>query len=134
MERGLRVRGASTITQQVAKNLFLWEWKSFFRKGMEAYYTILLELLWSKKRILEVYINTVELGNGVYGIESTCRLYLKKSSERITKTEAALAAAVLPNPAVRKLNTPTQYMIKRASRIVEQINKLGGEKFLKDNL
>jgi monofunctional biosynthetic peptidoglycan transglycosylase len=134
IEEGRRVRGASTITQQVAKNLFLWETKSFLRKGIESYYTILLELIWSKKRILEVYINIVELGENIYGIESASQLLLSKSSERLTIREAALAASVLPKPSARNLSQPSNYMMKRSESIIQHMNNLGGAEFLKTNL
>lgn len=134
MERGRRVRGASTITQQVAKNLFLWGEKSFIRKGIEAYFTVLIELFWSKKRILEVYINIAELGKNTYGIESASRRYLNKSSEQLTIRESALAASVLPNPLVRNLSNPSGYMLRRSDAIIKQINNLGGKDYLKKQL
>lgn len=134
IESGRRFRGASTITQQVAKNLFLWETKSFIRKGIETYYTVLLELIWSKKRILEVYINIAEFGKDIYGIERASQNYLNKSSERLTMNEAAIAASVLPKPLVRNLSYPSGYMIQRSESIMRHMNNLGGEEYLKKNL
>lgn len=134
MESGRRVRGASTITQQVAKNLFLWEDKSFIRKGLEAYFTILIELIWTKKRILEVYINICELGKNIYGIEAASKYYFNKSSERLTPGEAALMAVVLPRPSVRNPAKLSQYMINRKENILRQMNNLGGKEMLKKKL
>lgn len=130
MESGRRVRGASTITQQVAKNLFLWEDKSFIRKGFEAYFTVLIELIWSKKRILEVYINICELGKNIYGIESASKYYFNKSSERLTQGEAALMATVLPNPSVRNPAKPSPYMMNRKENILRQMKNLGGKEII----
>ena len=96
--RGGRVRGASTISQQTAKNVFLWPSRSWIRKGLEAYFTVLIETLWSKERILEVYLNVVELGDGVYGVGSASQLYFHKPAAHLSSSEAALLAAVLPNP------------------------------------
>lgn len=134
IESGIRFRGASTITQQVAKNLFLWEDKSFIRKGIETYYTILLELIWSKRRILEVYINIAEFGEDIYGIESASQIYLNKPSERLTMREASIAASVLPKPLVRKLSNPSGYMMGRSESIMRQMSNLGGIEYLKENL
>lgn len=134
IERGRRVRGASTITQQVAKNLFLWEDKSFIRKGFEVYFTVLIELIWSKKRILEVYINICELGKNIYGIESASQYYFNKSSERLTQGEAALMAVVLPRPSVRNPAKPSHYMMNRRENILRQMNNLGGKEMLRKKL
>ncbi len=127
-----RKRGASTISQQLAKNLFLFPTKSFIRKGFEVYYTVLIELIWSKKRIMEIYLNVVELGYGVYGVEEASRAYFGISSIKINQAQAALIGTVLPNPIVFKLNKPTTYMHKRKSWIMKQMNNLGGTYLLND--
>ena len=93
-----RLRGASTISQQTAKNVFLWPGRSWVRKGFEVYFTVLIEILWSKERILEVYLNSIEMGNGIYGAEAASRAYFKKNAKNLSKTQAAAIAAVLPNP------------------------------------
>ncbi|WKZ68295.1 MAG: monofunctional biosynthetic peptidoglycan transglycosylase [Melioribacteraceae bacterium] len=134
IERGRRFRGASTISQQTAKNLFLWEDQSYIRKGFEAYFTLLIELLWSKKRILEVYINVCELGKDVYGVEAASQLYFRKSSEKINQAEAALLATVLPKPLVRNPARPSHYMINRREDIMRQMNNIGGREMLKNEL
>lgn len=122
--RGVRFRGASTITQQVAKNLFLWHGKSFVRKGIEAYFAVLIELCWSKQRILEVYLNIAEFGKGVYGIGAASRRYFHKIPFRLRRHECALLAAVLPNPKQMRLDRPSGYMIQRAESILEEMNRL----------
>ena len=129
-KKGKRVRGGSTITQQVAKNLFLWPSRDYFRKGLEAYYTLLIELLWSKQRIVEVYVNIAEMGYGVYGIEAASEVFFKKEAKKITKIEAALIAAVLPNPKKFSAKNPSAYIQGRKSWIVRQMNQLGGVGFL----
>ena len=126
-----RIRGASTITMQVAKNMFLWSRKNFIRKGLEAYYTILLELLWSKKRIVEEYLNIAEMGQGIYGVQAAASIYYRKDAEKLSINEAATLAAVLPNPMKRDPRKPGSYLIRRRGEIVEQINLLGGINFLK---
>ena len=123
-QRGVRYRGASTITQQVAKNLFLWNGKSFVRKGIEAYFAVLIELLWSKRRILEVYLNIAEFGEGVYGIGAASRAYFHKPPRRLRRYECALLAAVLPNPKRMRLDRPSGYMIQRAEEILVEMNRL----------
>ncbi len=130
-ERGRRVRGASTITQQVSKNLFLTKDKTLIRKGVEAYYTILIELLWSKKRILETYINIAELGEGIYGVKAASKQFFKKEPEKLTMGECALLAAVIPNPKRFKANRPSRYVLKRQSQILTQMGYLGGTEYLK---
>lgn len=115
------LRGASTVTQQVAKNLFLPPWRSFLRKGAEAYYTVWLELLWPKRRILEVYANVAEFAPGVYGAEAAARHHFRKSAARLTPREAALLAAVLPNPKRWNAARPTPYIQSRASWIQSQL-------------
>ncbi len=123
-------RGASTITQQVAKNLFLWQGKSYMRKGLEAYYTLLIELLWSKQRIVEVYLNIAQMGNNTYGVEAASQIYLKKSANNLTKNNAALIAAVLPNPIKFQIKKPSAYTVKRQIWILHQMWQLGNVKFL----
>jgi monofunctional glycosyltransferase len=120
-----RVRGASTITQQTAKNLFLWEGRSFVRKGFEAWFTLLMETFWSKKRILEVYLNIVEFGDGVYGVHSAATLFFDKKASQLTRREAALMAAVLPNPKIFSVRTPSGYMHQRTREIERQMSNLG---------
>jgi monofunctional biosynthetic peptidoglycan transglycosylase len=120
-----RLRGASTITQQVAKNLFLWKGKSFVRKGLEAYFTVLLEGLWPKQRIIEVYLNTAEFGRGVYGVEAASRYFFGASARWLSPERAALLAAVLPNPRRLKVNAPSNYVLQRQSWILSQMRGLG---------
>jgi len=131
-KRGRRVRGASTITQQVAKNLFLWEGKSFVRKGIEAYFTLLIELLWDKKRILEVHMNIAEMGDKIFGVGTASVAYFKKPPAKLTISQAALLAAVLPNPKKYSAVKPSGYVRGRQSWIIRQINSLGGADYLKD--
>jgi monofunctional glycosyltransferase len=130
-KRGGRLRGASTITQQVAKNLFLWEGKSFIRKGIEAYFTILIELLWSKKRILEVHLNIAEMGDMIFGAGAASLIYYKKTPDKLTRSQAALLAAVLPNPLRYSASRPSNYVLRRQAWILRQINSLGGKEYLK---
>lgn len=118
LEKGKKLRGASTITQQTAKNLFLWPKRSWIRKGIEVYFTIALETFWNKRRILEVYLNIIEMGDGIYGAEAAAQEYFNKSSAKLTKQEAALIAAVLPNPRRWSPAKPTAYIRKKQQRIV----------------
>lgn len=120
-----RYRGASTITQQVAKNLFLWNGRSYIRKGFEAYFTVLLELMWPKKRILEIYLNVVEFGDGIYGVHAAGQAFFKKQPGELTKSESALLAAVLPNPQKYKVKAPSKYVMRRARHIEKQMRNLG---------
>jgi monofunctional biosynthetic peptidoglycan transglycosylase len=124
-KQGKRLRGASTITQQVAKNVFLWPKRSWFRKGAEVYYTILIEFLWPKKRIMEVYLNVAEMGKGIYGAEAAAQYYFKKSAIRLTAGEAALIAACLPNPLRRNPAKPSGYIQHRKSQILDLMKKIG---------
>ncbi|WP_237386566.1 monofunctional biosynthetic peptidoglycan transglycosylase [Xenorhabdus sp. Sc-CR9] len=128
-----RIRGASTISQQTAKNLFLWEGRSWVRKGLEAGLTSILELFWSKKRILTVYLNIVEFGNGIFGVEAAAQHYFGKPARRLTASEAALLAAVLPNPHRYKVNAPSAYVLQRQKWILWQMKLMGGENYLKQN-
>ena len=125
-----RLRGASTITQQVAKNLFLWKGKSFARKGLEAYFTVLLEALWPKQRIIEVYLNIAEFGRGVYGVGAASRYFFGSSARWLSPERAALLAAVLPNPRRFKVNSPSNYVVQRQSWILSQMRGLGGRSYL----
>jgi monofunctional biosynthetic peptidoglycan transglycosylase len=129
-EKGRRLRGASTISQQVAKNVFLWSGRSFVRKGLEAYFTVLIELTWSKRRILEVYLNVAEMGDGVFGVEAASQRFFRKSAARIGPSEAALIAAVLPNPIRFRVNRPSAYVEERRGWILQQMDRLGGTAFL----
>jgi len=130
--KGGRLRGASTITQQVAKNLFLWKGRSYVRKGFEAYFTVLLELLWPKSRILEVYLNIAEFGDGIYGVHAAANTYLRKSPSALTRRDAALLAAVLPNPKRFRVGNPSSYVRGRQYWIQRQMELLGGVGYLKD--
>ena len=122
-----RTRGASTLTQQVAKNLFLWPGRSWFRKGLEVGYTLLIETLWSKRRVLEVYLNVAEFGRGVYGVEAAAQKYFRKPAAQLSAQEAALLAAVLPSPARLRVDAPSAYVQNRAAWIRGQMNGLGYE-------
>lgn len=124
---GGRLRGASTITQQVAKNLFLWPGKSFLRKGIEAYFTALIEILWNKRRVLEVYMNIAEFGNGIFGVEAACQRYFGKPAKNIRLREASRLAAVLPYPKAMNPKHPSAYVNKRARWIQRQIEQMGGK-------
>lgn len=125
-----KVRGASSISQQVAKNVFLLPTKSYLRKGLEVYFTFLIELVWGKQRIMEVYINVVELGEGVFGAEAAAQKYFKKSAKKLSRQNAALMATALPNPLIYKLKSPSGYMLKRSNWVLRQMNNLGGEGIL----
>jgi monofunctional biosynthetic peptidoglycan transglycosylase len=131
-EHSRRKRGASTVSQQTAKNLFLWNSRSWTRKGLEAWFTLLIEAGWSKRRILEVYLNIVEFGEGVYGAEAAARTYFGKSAKRLTPSEAALLAAVLPNPRKFRANAPSEYLRGRQAWILGQMRQLGGAQVVKD--
>ncbi len=120
-----RVRGASTISQQTAKNLFLWPGRSWIRKGLEVYFTLLIETFWSKKRILEVYLNIVEMGEGIYGAEAASQYYFKKSAYQLSKPEAALIAATLPNPRKYSVSKPSSYIRGRQNWIMRQMSYWG---------
>lgn len=123
---GGRLRGASTISQQVAKNLFLWRGRSLLRKGLEAYFTVLIELLWPKRRILEVYLNIAELGPGIYGVAAASHRFFAKHPSTLAAEEAALLAAVLPNPKRLNAQSPSRYVRERQRWILRQMRQLGG--------
>jgi len=123
--KGKRVRGASTISQQTAKNVFLWPQRNWFRKGMEAYFTLLIETMWSKQRIMEVYLNSIEMGQGVYGAEAASQHWFKKPASKLNTYEAAAIAAVLPNPRVYRANPASSYIAQRKNWIVRQMRNYG---------
>jgi monofunctional biosynthetic peptidoglycan transglycosylase len=127
-----RVRGASTISQQVAKNVFLWHGRSYFRKGLEAYFTVLIEFIWGKERILEVYLNVAEMGKMTFGVEAASRRYYKKPAKDLSRSEAARIAAVLPNPIRFSIQNPSAYVNKRTGQISRQMRALGGQKYIAD--
>lgn len=120
-----KVRGASTISQQTAKNVFLWPERSWVRKGCEAYFTFLIELFWSKERILEVYLNSIEMGVGVYGAEAASKHWFKKSAYKLTRSEAASLAVILPNPREYKANGSSNYIEKRRLWVLQQMRYFG---------
>jgi monofunctional biosynthetic peptidoglycan transglycosylase len=128
--KGRRVRGASTISQQVAKNLFLWGGRSYLRKGLEAWYTVLIEALWPKRRIIEVYANVAEFGDGIYGAEAASQAYFHKPSSRLTPSESARLAAVLPSPRTYSVKAPGAFVQRRAAWIQRQVQQLGGPAYL----
>lgn len=123
-------RGASTISQQVAKNLFLWRGRSWLRKGLEAYYTVLIEALWPKSRIVEVYANIAEFGDGVYGAEASAQRFFRKPAAQLTAAESARLAAVLPNPKRFRVDAPSPYVRRRQAWIQRQVRQLGGPDYL----
>jgi monofunctional biosynthetic peptidoglycan transglycosylase len=127
-----RVRGASTISQQVAKNLFLWPGRSYFRKGLEAYFTLLIELTWPKERILEVYLNVAQFGDGIYGVEAAARRFYAMPAVRLGRYESATLAAVLPNPITFKVQAPSNYVVGRRDWILAQMRGLGGASYLNE--
>lgn len=131
-EHSRRKRGASTVSQQTAKNLFLWNSRSWTRKGLEAWFTLLIELGWSKRRILEVYLNIVEFGDGVYGAEAAARTFFGKPAKRLTPSESALLAAVLPNPRKFRAGAPSEYLRGRQSWILGQMRQLGGDQLVRE--
>ena len=130
-ERGGRVRGASTISQQVAKNLFLWSGQNLLRKGLEAYFTVLIEALWPKQRILEVYLNYAQFGRGIYGVQAASKVFFHHDAATLQPAEAALLAAVLPNPLRLRVDAPSAYVRRRRDEIVAQMQALGGPAWLR---
>jgi monofunctional biosynthetic peptidoglycan transglycosylase len=131
-ESGGRLRGASTISQQVAKNLFLWSGRSWIRKGLEAYFTVLIELLWPKQRILEVYLNIAQFGDRTFGVDAAARRFFAKRASALSAHEAALLAAVLPNPVRMRADDPSPYVRQRARWIQRQMRALGGAGYLRE--
>lgn len=126
-KKGKKIRGASTISQQVAKNVFLWQGRSWFRKGLEVYFTFMIELVWSKQRILEVYLNEAEMGNGIFGIEAAAKKYFKKPASKLTRTEAAMIAASLPNPVRYTVKPASTYVSRKYPWVLRQMNNLDGD-------
>jgi monofunctional biosynthetic peptidoglycan transglycosylase len=124
-KKGKKLRGASTISQQTAKNVFLWPQRSWLRKGLEVYFTILIELVWDKGRIMEVYLNVIETGKGVYGVEAASQTYFGKSSSKLTRSESALLAAILPNPLKWSPSSPTSYIRGRQQWILWNMGNIG---------
>lgn len=131
-QRSRKVRGGSTISQQVAKNLYLWPGRSYVRKGLEAYFTVLIEILWPKQRILEVYLNSAEFGKGVFGVEAASRRYFRKSAAKLTAQESALLASVLPAPKRLLVNKPSGFVRARQAWIGRQMTRLGGASALRN--
>lgn len=129
--RGRRVRGGSTISQQLAKNLFLWSGRSWVRKGIEAWYTLLIEAMWPKRRILEVYANVVEFGDGVYGAQAAARSFFRKDARRLGAAESARLAAVLPSPKRYSATRPGPYVQRRTRAIQRQMRQIGGPAYLR---
>lgn len=125
---GTRVRGGSTISQQTAKNVFLWPTSSWLRKGLEAYFTYLIELMWSKERIMEVYLNTIEMGTGIYGAQAVAEQHFGTTASRLSKPQCALIAATLPNPLRFSSASPSSYMLKRQRQILRQMPYIENQK------
>src|SRR5262249_19154047 len=129
-ERGKRLRGASTISQQVAKNLFLWSGHSFVRKGLEAYFTVLIETCWPKERILEMYLNIAQFGDGIYGVQAAAKRFWHQPALRLSPAEAAVLAAVVPDPLRLHADRPSRYVLQRRDWILGQMRDLGGPAYL----
>nr|WP_246606507.1 monofunctional biosynthetic peptidoglycan transglycosylase [Lysobacter antarcticus] len=129
-EEGGRLRGASTISQQTAKNLFLWSGRSWVRKGLEAWYTALVELMWPKARIIEVYVNVAEFGDGVYGAQAAAQRYFGKDAGQLSAAESARLAAVLPSPKRYSVDRPGPYVQRRTGQIQRQMRQIGGQSYL----
>ena len=123
-QKGKKIRGGSTISQQTAKNVFLWQGRSWIRKGLEAVYTFIIELVWGKDVILERYLNSIEMGRGVFGVEAASKYYFDKSSQDLTKSEAAWIAAILPNPQKYDPKNPSAYLNKKHNWIMRQMNNI----------
>ena len=123
-QKGKKVRGGSTISQQTAKNVFLWPGRSYIRKAFEAYFTILIEVLWGKERILEVYLNVIEMGDGIYGAEAASQQYFGKTAQSMSKSRAALMIAVLPNPLRWNPSRPTRYIYYKQELILRNMKRL----------
>ena len=124
-QKGKRIRGGSTISQQTSKNVFLFPQRSYIRKGLEAYFTVLTELIWGKRRIMEIYLNVIEMGDGVYGIEAASQEYFGVSASQLTKNQAAMIAACLPNPRRFNAGHPTGYVLRRKDHIISIMGKIG---------
>lgn len=126
-QKSKSLHGASTISQQVAKNVFLWQHGGYFRKGLEVYFTFMIEHIWGKKRILEVYLNVAQMGKGIYGIEAAAEQYFGKHAGALTRSESAMIAACLPNPVVYTVKPPSRYVRSRQQWILGQMNNLEGD-------
>ena len=124
-ERGRRIKGGSTISQQTAKNVFLWQGRSYLRKGLEAYFTVLIEFIWGKERIMEVYLNSIEMGDGVYGAQAATQHWYRKDAASLTPIQAAGIAAILPNPRKYKATSSSSYINNRKSKIVRIMRTVG---------
>ncbi len=124
-QKGKRIKGGSTISQQTAKNVFLWQGRSYVRKAFEAYFTVLIELIWGKERIMEVYLNSIEMGNGVYGAQAAADYWYNKSAKNLTPIEAAGIAAILPNPRNYKAANSSTYINRRKNKIVRMMKYVG---------
>ncbi len=124
-ERGRKIKGGSTISQQTAKNVFLWQGRSYLRKGLEAYFTVLIELIWGKERIMEVYLNSIEMGNGVYGAQAATQHWYRKDASSLTKMQAAGIAAILPNPRKYSATSSSSYINRRKDKIVRIMRHIG---------
>ncbi len=127
--KGKRQRGASTISQQTAKNIFLWNGRSWLRKGLEAYFTLLIETIWGKERIMEVYLNCIEMGNGIYGATAVAEKHFKKQPSKLTRAECALIAATLPNPRRYSSKKPSKYILNRQKSILRNMKNIGAVKY-----
>lgn len=130
-KKGKTLKGASTISQQTAKNVFLWPKRSWLRKGLETYFTFLIELIWSKERIMEVYLNSIEMGPGIYGVEAASQYWFKKTASKLSTYEAVAIASILPNPLKYKANPATSYIEARKTWIVKQMGYFGPLKYPK---
>lgn len=128
---GKRLAGGSTISQQVAKNVFLWHGRSYIRKGVEAYFTFLIELFWSKKRIMEIYLNIAEMGDQVFGIQAASQKFFKKPPRHLTRQQAALIASVLPNPIKYSVKNPSAAILRKRQRVVRNMKQLGGVAYVR---
>lgn len=128
-ERGRRIKGGSTISQQTAKNVFLWQGRSYVRKGLEAYFTVLIELIWGKERIMEVYLNSIEMGDGVYGAQAAAEHWYRKDASSLTPQQAAGIAAILPNPRKYSATSSSSYINNRKSRIMRIMRHVGKIKY-----
>ena len=128
--KGKKIRGASTISQQVAKNVFLWQERSYIRKLLEVYFTVLIEAIWGKERILEVYLNVAEMGKMTFGVEAAAQRFYGKPAKELTRTESARIAAVLPSPNKWSITKPGNYVTRRTNQIARQMRALGGQNYL----
>jgi monofunctional glycosyltransferase len=132
--KGKRIRGGSTISQQTAKNVFLWQQRSYLRKGLEAYFTVLIELIWNKERIMEVYLNVIEMGDGIYGVEAASQEFFGRPAVELSKSQAALIAACLPNPRRFLVDHPSGFVERRRAKILQRMGQIGPVDFHKTGL